>query len=1009
MNVKQQLFRSILGVGLSLSSFAVFAQTKTITGNVSDEKGAPIAGASIKAVGTTVGTFTVAAGSFQLNVPDTVSQLEISYVGYATQIVSITGQTSISVQLKPAATTLNDIVVIGYGTARRKDVTGSISTLSAKNFNQGPVINPLQQVSGKIPGLVITLPSGDPNATPNVRLRGQTSLTGNQNPLIVVDGVPLPDPNILSSLSPSDFADYNVLKDASATAIYGSRGANGVILITTKKGLPGKVNVEYNGTVGVDHNVKKYDLLNAAQFKAAGGATNNAATAPYNFTLTNGNTDWMDAITRTGVTTNQYVGISGGGDHGFSYHGSFNYFDQKGIVINTGKQMYGLNFNAQQKALDDKLTITMSVNTNRVNRRYVDPVIFYDVLQMSPIAPVYDSTGNYYGFFNSFDVNNPVAKQEMQLNTGTEQTTLWNGSVDYELVPGLKVGTAGSMFNYTLQRDFFQPVMPGYGNINNGGKYTQNANAKRGELHGNYNHDFGKHNIDITGVYEYNTFENDYNYSYGQNYLIESNQNNNLGSGNPQKVQIGSNKTGFKIISFLGRVRYNYASRYYLTASVRRDGSDKFGVNHQWGTFPSLSASWRVSQETFMKNVSWVNNLTLGAGWGKTGNGDGLSPYQTLSLLGQGSVFFNPANASFSYPTSYTAIQNPNPDLRWETRQGFNVQAEFALFNNRLNGSVNLYRDKTDNLIYNYTVPTPPFAVGNIWANVGSLTNRGLEIQLNGDIVRRKDITWNLGGQISFNKTRVVSLAGSYNGFNVNTNQIIAGSAVGRGLSNAYLTYLVVGYSPYVFWLPHYVGLNADGKELFSDGKGGTVTADGLNNDMKRYIDPAPKFTYGITNSLTYKKFGLDFLLRGVYGQKIYDGVRMLIDNIGGLNNANMTVSGLKSGDKDNKVLSDKWLESGSFLRMDNITLSYNLGNAGKHIDNLKIFIVANNLFVITKYRGLDPEIQITSGTFVDPSTGKTYVANNAYIDQLYTGTNPSENAYYKPRSFSLGVNVSFK
>ncbi|QES87291.1 SusC/RagA family TonB-linked outer membrane protein [Rhizosphaericola mali] len=987
----------------------LFAQTAILKGRVIDEKGNPIANATVANADGNEKVETQENGIFSLKIPINVSNLNIAHVGFVSKVIQIQNlNDSVIVKLAEVVSPLDEVIVVGYGTAKKKDVTGSIVNLTSKDFNKGGVItNPIQQVAGKVAGLVVTQPSGDPNQNVNIRLRGQTSLTGNQSPLIVVDGVQLPDPNMISTIAPGDIVSYDVLKDASATAIYGARGANGVILIGTKHGASGKAQVDYAGSVTMDHRAKKYDLLNASEYLAAGGKTNNAAAPPYNYTLSNGNTDWMDAITRTGVTTNQNIGISGGSPT-FNYHGSFNYINQQGIIINSGKEMYGINFNAQQKSFDNKLVITMGINSNRVNRKYVDPSIFYYVLEMPPVAPIYDSSGGYYGFFNSFDVNNPVPKQKMQINKGTDQTMLINGSIDYELIKGLKLGVTGAMSFYNLQVDYFQPVLPGYGNINKAGKYTENNNSKRGDIHANYLKELGKHSINATAVYEYNKFTYDNYAAVGQNYIYEGYENNNLGGGNPERNIINSTKNGYLLISFLGRIMYNYDSRYYLTASLRRDGSDKFGSAHQWGYFPSISASWRINREKFMEGVTWINDLRLGAGFGRTGNADGLAPYQTLSLYGPSGIYYSPSTPAYSYPTSYTASQNPNKDLRWETRQGVNVQLEFGLFKNRLSGSVNVFSDKTKDMIYNYTVPTPPFFVNNIWANVGDLTNKGWEIQLNGDVIRSNDFKWNLGGQISFVKTRVANLSGTYNGYELNTDQIIAGSAAGRGLSNAYLTYLKVGYSPYVFFLPHYVGLDADGKELFDNGNGGTVGSAGLNNDMKRYINPAPKFTYGINNSFSYKNWDLNFFLRGVSGQKVYNGVRMLIDNVGGLNNGNMTRSGLASGDKDDKILSDKWLENASFLRLDNATISYSFKKLSSKVDNLRVYFTGNNLFVITKYRGLDPEVQITSSSYLDGSTGAKTTLNNAYIDQVYTGNN-SDNAYYKSRSFTLGVNLSFK
>lgn len=973
---------------LTVCALFSFAQAQTVTGTVMDNKGAGLPGISVVIKGTSKGTVTGDDGTFTLNDVKAGTKLVFSGAGFTSQEVSATPGKPVNIVLESTVANLNEVVVIGYGTARKKDLTGAVANVSSKDFNQGPVNNPVQQIAGKVSGVVITQPSGDPNSNISIRLRGQTSLTGNQAPLIVVDGVQLPDPNQISSISPADIVSYDVLKDASATAVYGARGANGVILIATKKGSAGKAQIDYTGMVGFDKNAKKYDLLNAKDFVAAGGTTDNFAGGP---TLRNGNTDWVDAITRTAPTTSHNIGISGG-TGGFNYHGSLSYLNNQGIVINSGKEMYGLNLNAQQKALNNKLTINLGVNANRANRKWTDFSIFYYALQMAPIAPVHDSTGGYYAFRNDFDIYNPVSKQELQLNRSIDQTNLWNGSIDYEIIDGLRLGAAGSMSYFNRQSDFYQPVLPGYGNINNGNKYTENNNAQRGELHAYYIKTISdKHNINATAVYEYNTFDyNNYKAS-GENYLYDPNEENNLGGGNPAKNTISSSKNTYKLISFMGRIMYNYDTRYYVTASLRRDGSSKFGANNQWGYFPSVALAWRISKENFMRSVSWVNELKLSAGWGRTGNSDAISPYQTLLLLGGSGTFYNPATPSFNYRTAYSPSQNANPDLKWETRQGMNFQLDFAVFNNRVSGNINVFNDKTKDLLYNYTVPTPPFFVSNIWANVGDLTNRGVELQLNGDVIKGKNFNWNLGGQISFVKTRVQSLHGTYSGYDLNTDHIIAGSAQGRGLSNNPLTYLQVGYSPYVLYLPHYVGLDANGKELFDNGKGGTVGKGDLNNDMKKYIDPAPKFTYGINNLLTYKNLSLNFFLRGVSGAKNFNNTRLLIDNIQNLKNGNTTKTGLESGDKDDKVASDKWVSNASFLRLDNATLSYNFGKVSERFDNLRVFVTGNNLFVITKYTGLDPEIQVT-GT------------NNAYID-MYN----ADNAYYKAKSFSIGVNLSIK
>lgn len=975
----KRLLRLSIFAGLMVFSTIVFAQTRVITGKVTDSKdGSPIIGASVLVKGSSVGTVTGADGEFSISVPEKAGILEVSSVGYTTQDVNITGQSNIAVSLVASALTenLNEVIVIGYGTAQRKDVTGAVASLSNKDFSSGVITNPMQQVAGKVPGLVITQPSGDPNQTVSIRLRGQTSLNGNQSPLIVVDGTPLSDPNQISNINPNDIASYDVLKDASATAIYGSRGANGVIIINTKKGRSGKGTVEYNGYVGFDKNAKKYDFLNAQEYIKNGGPNKD------------GNTDWVDAITQTGFTQNHSVAISGGVG-GFNYRGGATYMNQKGIIINTGREMYALNFNGQQKALDGKLDIKLGINSTFTNRKYADYGIFYFVQNIPPTEPIYLANGNYNPYVD-FDVFNPLQRQYAQLNKGNERLNQYSGSADYELVRGLKVGVAGSLSYFSKQTDYFKPTLSGENNVNSGNKYLEHDNMMRGDFHINYSKAFGRHNIAATAVYENNYFSYDNFRAQGENYLYEDNTNNDLGSGNPAANIIGSYKRAYKLISFLGRVVYNYDSKYYLTASLRRDGSSKFGTRNQWGYFPSVSGAWRLSNEDFIKNISWINELKLSAGFGLTGNSDAIDPYKNLLLLGSTNTYYNPATPNFAYRRAYSPVQNANPDLKWETRQGFNIGLDFTLFSNRLSGNLNVFNDKTRDLLYNYTVPVPPFFVNNIYANVGNLSNKGVELQLNTSIVQKNRFRWDLGGQISFIKTKVEKLSGTYAGFDVATDNIDAGYAQGRGLSNSPITYLKVGYSPYTFFLPHFVGLDKDGKQLFDDGKGGKVTSTELNNDMKRYTDPAPKFTYGINNNLSYGQWGLNFFLRGISGQKLFSNTRMNIDNISGLQGRNTTLSGIESGNKDIKVPSDLWLLNASFLRLDNATLSYTFKTFSDNIKNIRLYITGNNLFVITKYKGLDPEIQVAS-------------TNNAYID-----FNTGENGYYKSRGIVVGVNVTF-
>lgn len=964
----------------------VFAQQKTITGTVTDaSSGKGLAGATVRVKGATgVGTVTQANGSYSLQVPSNAKTLIFSSVGYNTKSVPITGNT-LNVKLN-AGKSLEEVVVVGYGTQKAKDVSAAITSISAQDFNKGIVTNPVQQIQGKVAGLVITNPGGDPNSNPSIRLRGQVSLTGGQAPLVVLDGVPLDDPNQIANIPPADIASYNVLKDASATAIYGSRGANGVIIINTKKGSTGQAHITYSGYIGVDHIAKTYDMLNAAEWKEAAKQIGTDEETISNYDK-GGNTDWTKAFTRTAVSNNHNLGISGGTNK-FTYYGSVNYLNQQGIIINTGKDEVGFRFNAEQKALNDKLDIQAGIMNTQTNRKYVDYNLFTYLFSALPVYPVYNEDGSYFAF-SDFEQANPVMHQMEQLNTGKEHLTIMHGTINYELTQGLKIGATGSLSYFNKQTDWFQPTFPVENNFNAGNKYSENRNSKKGNLHINYMHSWGNHNFSATLVHEYNDFIY-YNYkAAGQQYPVEENQNNALENGNPQYNTINSYKEEYELASFLGRVTYNYNDKYYLDASFRRDGSSKFGVNNRWGNFPAISAAWRLSGENFMSGVTWINDLKLKAGYGVTGNQDAIDAYRSQQLLGSVGRYYDAANSRF--PLAYAPTQNANPDLKWEEVHGINVGIDFSLFHNRLSGDVNWFHNKTKNLLYNYTVPVPPFYVNTILANVGDLLNKGLEVQLNADIVKGQDFGWTLNGQITFVNTKITSLSGSYAGFSVSTDNIRGGVAEGRGLSDYPITYLKVGYSPYTFFLPHYLGVDENGNQLFADGKGDKVTQGSLNTSMYHYINPAPKFSYGISNNFHYRNWGLSFFLRGLVGQKIFNNTRMIIDNINRLPGNNVTQEAMTNGIKDAAVASDLWLENASYLRLDNFSLSYSFQNIS-FLQSLQVYIAGNNLFVITPYKGLDPEIRVTD-------------SNESYIDANYG----SDGYYPKSRSFSFGVNVSFE
>lgn len=970
----------------------VMAQNKVITGKVTDAKdGSTIPGVSILAKGTSIGTNTDVDGNFKLSVPESTTTLVITYIGYTKQEVNAVSGAPLNIKLEPSATSLNEVQVVsvGYGSQRKIDVTGAVANIGTKDFNQGAIINPLDQIQGKVAGLVITEGGGDPNQAATIRLRGQTSITGDQSPLFVVDGIPLDNPAEFQNIAPGDIESYDVLKDASATSIYGSRGANGVIIVNTKRGKTGKTTVEYSGYASVANQSNFYNLLNAAQYLATPQAIASPQTGQGE--QNNVNTDWQKAIVRTAFTESNNLAISGGAN-GFNYRASLNYQDQQGVIINSDKQQLGIRFNAEQKALNDKLDITLgisNVNTNRSLVQYGDIGYVFNAL---PTIPVRLANGAFNDFAAGFNAFNPVEYLTDTYDKHNEYLTNINANINYNITPELKIGVTGSTSRNNIQSHYFVPSFAAQNSNSFAADTTSNVNSYKGDIHISYDKKFGKNTISVTAVDEYSVFYTDYFFAQAQQLLYPQGLDNNLSSGlTPTAQPVYSYKDQYELQSYLARVNYNYDSRFYATVSIRSDQSSKFGGNNQTGYFPAFDLAYRLKRDLF-KDVDWINDFKLRAGIGETGNANGIGPYTNLGIVGPGNKFLD--NSTGNYPASYAPTQNPNPDLKWETRVGRNIGANFSLFNDRLTGDVDYYNDRTNNLLFNNAVPQPPNIFPTTESNVGSLTNKGFELQLTGDILKGDGLNWTASGNINFVKTRIASLSGTLNGVPINTAFINAGLAQGQGLSATPITQIAPGYAPFVFYLPHYTGLTPQGVETF-DGK----TADQYPGGIppSHYIDPSPKFNYGINNSFNYKNWTLSFFLRGVYGQKIFDNTLLDYESITRLPTTNTTRAALTNGTTSIPTVSDRWLEGASYLKLDNASLGYTFKNI-KGLNALRVYVATNNLFVITKYRGLDPEVN-TSISTQQAST------NQSYIDADYNGY-----AYYPPtRSFTFGTSVSFK
>jgi len=1012
MHFKNLLKVSCYFILMCLFALPALAQNVSVTGKVTDSKdGSPIPGVSIQAKGTTAGTVTDANGNFKLSVPSSVKTLVVTFIGYERREVAVTGA-PLNISLSATATALNEVAVvsIGYGTQRKKDVTGAVSNVQAKNFNQGAIINPIDQLSGKVAGLVITQPGGDPNQVASVRLRGQSSITGGVNPLFVVDGVVLDDPNQFQNIPPDDIASYDVLKDASAAAIYGARGANGVIIVTTKKGAAGKSVITYDGLVGTSKQSKYYDLLSPSDYLAELNllASQDTAIKVASYAK-GGKTDWQKAITRTAYEQRHTVSLSGGNGTS-NYIASANYSKQDGIVLNSGREQLGLRFSGETKALDNKLDIKAGIQNVATTRNLVDYSNFSYLYNSPPTFPVKNADGTYFTY-TDFNEANPVEHIEQSYYRNYEYLTLINGSLDYNITNELKVGGQAAISRNNVQEHGFIPTFPLEGNVNQAAQGQINTNSYKTNLHINYDKTFGKSTLSALAGYEYNDYLSNWFVANGQQYITPNELDNNLGSGNTAFNGINSYKDDWLLISYFARVAYNYDSRFYITATIRRDGTSKTGDNDHWGSFPSADVAYRFKKD-LLANVDWIDDIKIRGGYGVTGNVDAIDPYTSLTLVGPTGTYLNGGTGYFL--NAYSTTQQENPNLKWEERHGRNIGLDFSLFNGRLSGDVDYFNDKTKNLLAYYNIPTPPAVFSSTLANVGSLTNKGLEVALTGQIIKGSKLNWTANGQISFVKTRIESLSGSYQiGSTVvplNASQIPQGYAQGRGLSSNPITFLKPGYSPYVFFLPHFTGVDASGNQTF-DGK--TIAQE--PNPPGHYIDPAPKFSYGLTNNFDYGNWNLSFSLRGVYGQKVFNNTLLDVATVTRLPGNNVTKEALTNGIKDAPVASDLWLEGASFLRMDNAALSYSFKNIS-FASNLRVYVASNNLFVITKYKGLDPEVKTdnpkVSNNYASINPQGLLFRNNvsgagnlAYIDANYGGQ-----AYYpRVRTFTLGVNVTLK
>lgn len=960
----------LLSVTFQLSA-AADDQQKTVNGRVTDSKGEPIIGANILEKGTTNGVISDIDGKYSISVASNNAILIVSFVGYTSQEVTVGTQTSVNVSLAESAIGLDEIVVVGYGTQQKRAVSGSVANVTEKNFNSGITRTAADFIQGKVAGLTITTSSGDVTSEQTMRLRGTSSLSGSSEPFVVIDGVPGLS---LNSVAPQDIESISILKDASAAAIYGSRSASGVILITTKKGTQNRTTVDYNGYVAFDQVSNKPDLLDAAGYREyTQGAGLNIT--PFD---KGADTDWFGEIMRTGVSHNHDLSLSGAGANN-SYRVSVSYLDQEGVVMDNYQEKINTRFSVNQKALDNKLDLNISGGLNQRDYQQSDTRNFVLAYNVVPTIPVYNEDGTWWDS-DEYDQGNPVRNMTFNKFPKKRSQLYVNGKANLTIFTGLTAGINVYKERESYDEANYTDSRTRYGRADNGIAsrrfWTRNKNLLETTV--NYAKKFGSHDVNVLGGYSYEDYLHEEAFAQNRFFVTNIFGYNNLNAG--EKLQPGdvtSSANMNKLISFFGRVNYSYNDRYIISAALRRDGSSKFGANNKWGTFPSVSAAWRVIDEPFMESIKGtVDELKLRAGWGVSGNQSGLDPYQSMSLYGTSGLYYD----NGSWRNSYSVSQNPNPDLRWETTSMFNVGVDFSVLNARISGTVEYYDKVTDDLLYRYPVPVPPYMYSEMYANVGSMSNKGIEFTLTGDIIRKNDFRWTMSINGAHNENKVTSLSND----EFTTTEIKTGSAWVRGGSTNTTHIIKEGYQVGQFYGPECTGIDDAGKYIITDVDGnGTITV----ADYTFIGEAQPKLVYGINNNLNYKNWDLSFFIRGVYGNDVLNFSKMSYANLQWLPGANALKEGVTLGLKQSPFFNSYYIEDGSFARLDNMTLSHTiLPKDMLGISTIRVYGTTHNLFTITKYNGVDPEVPVSG---LDPGIeGREY--------------------YPKSRTFMLGVNVIF-
>ena len=931
-------------------------QELEIKGIVTDDQGLPLPGVNVIEKGTSNGTMTDFDGLYTLSVSSADAVLVYSSVGFSNQEVLVGDQRNIDVNMETSVAALDEVVVVGYGATTKRDVTGAVATISEEDFNDGAITNPLQQISGKTPGVNISQQGSEPGSSPSVRIRGITSLIGGNDPLVVVDGVQ-GNMDLLNQIPPQEIKSIDILKDASATAVYGSRGAPGVIIVTTKTNKKGSSSLEYSSTASIDVLSNKLEVLSADQWWEQAQRYGVTALANHG-----SNTDWYDILTETGYTQNHTLSF-GSASNNFNYRGSVSAILQDGVVLNSNNEKYIARLSATQKALEDRLTITMNINTGILqttnsiqsigNAAFTSNLITNSYF-MRPTDPVFDTDGSYYTDPNVFEYLNPYAVAQTTVDERENNNLFVSLDTDLDIYDGLSLGWFGSWRKTNNTVGFFLPVestdanainQDGFANINN-----SNQDEKLTNVSLTYKNTFGAHQVDALALYEWQQQTYQGNYAQARGFFNNETSYHALQGGDLSDVRTGdisSYKNDRSLVSFLGRLNYTLLDKYLLTVSYRRDGSSVFGENNKWGNFPAASVGWRIDEEDFMQDGIF-DQLKLRGGFGITGNQQGLFPQQSLSLVSPGGITYFGGEEIRNFQIS----QNSNEDLKWERKKQTNIGVDFSLFERRLSGSIDAFTATTDDLLFNYTVPQPPFPYNTIAANVGSIRNRGLEFALSYQVINTEDLSFMMAGNLSLLDNEVLNLSGSINGVDLNTNYIPWGEN----------SFLIEGEPIGTYSILQHEGIDNVGAEVVQDMNGDGIIDQGTRSpDRVQQGSALPTYNFAINPTFSYKNFDFSMLWRGSGGNKIYNGLRKSMSLMESIGNQNVLQSAVDLDLYTSQYASNLWLEDGDFVRLENVTAGYNIPmNDSKYIKNLRVSVTGNNLWLITDYSGVDPELNFS-------------------------------------------------